>query len=81
MRITKIEIDDGNEVHLTRHGVSLAEVQQVFANHPDVRRNRKNRASTHIALGTTNGGRRVLVPFIDQGDGRARPITAWEVGT
>lgn len=81
MRITEIEIDDGNEAHLTRHGVSLAEIQQVFSSSPEIRRNRKNRASTHVALGTTSGGRRVLIPFIDQGVGRIRPIAAWEVGT
>jgi len=41
VRITEIEIDDRNEAHLTSHGVSIAEVQQVFANHPDVRRTAK----------------------------------------
>lgn len=41
MQIIEIEIDARNETHLTNHGVSIAEVQQVFANHPDVRRNRK----------------------------------------
>ncbi|MGI8815927.1 MAG: hypothetical protein ACR2G2_11815 [Pseudonocardia sp.] len=55
MRITEIEIDDGNEAHVTRHGVSLAEIQQVFSRNPEIRRNRKNRASTHVALGTTSG--------------------------
>jgi len=79
--ITEIEIDDRNEAHLTSHGVSLVEVQQVLANHPDVRRNRKERAGTHVARGRTSGGRGVLIPFIDQGAGRIRPITAWEVGT
>lgn len=52
MCITEIEVDSGNESHLTRHGVSIAEVQQVFANRPDIRRNRKNRAGTHVALGS-----------------------------
>ena len=79
--ITEIEIDDGNEEHLTRHGISLAEVQQVLAGDPDIRRNRKDRAGTHVALGQTNGGRRVVVPLVDKGNGRIRPITAWEVGT
>lgn len=80
MRISEIEIDDGNEAHLTRHGVSVAEVYQVFAGSPQIRGNRKNRVATHVALGTTNGGRRVLVPFVDCGAGRIRPVTAWEVG-
>jgi len=81
VRITEIEIDDRNEVHLTSHGISIPEVQQVFANHPDVRQNRKNRAGTHVARGRTSGGRTVVIPFIDQGAGRVRPITAWEMGT
>lgn len=81
MRITELEIDDGNETHLTRHGVSLAEVQQVFAGHPVVRPNRKERAGTHVARGATAGGRILMIPFIDQGGGRVRPITAWEMGT
>jgi len=81
VRITEIEIDDRNEAHLIRHGVSVVEVQQVFANRPDVRRNRKGRAGTHLARGETAGGRSVIVPFIDRGEGRIRPITAWEVGT
>lgn len=77
MQITDVEIDDHNETHVTRHGISLAEVVQVFANDPDVRR---NRAGTHVARGRTNGGRRVLIPFVDKGDGRVRPIAAWEEG-
>ena len=80
MQITDLEVDDQNEAHLTRHGVTVAEIAQVFANGPDVRRNRKSRTATHVARGRTNGGRQVLIPFIDKGEGRVRPITAWEVG-
>lgn len=31
MQITDVEIDDRNETHVTRHGISLAEIVQVFA--------------------------------------------------
>lgn len=79
MHIDTVEVDDGNEEHLTRHGVSVIEIHHVFANGPDVRRNRRNRTATHIARGATEGGRQVLVPFIDRGGGTVRPITAWEV--
>ncbi len=65
MRITQIEIDDRNEAHLTSHGVSIAAVQQLLANHPGVRRNRKGRAGTHVARGETAGGRSVIVPFVN----------------
>ena len=54
---------------------------KVLAGDPDIRRDRKNRAGTHVALGQTNGGRRVVVPLVDEGNGRVRPISAWEVGT
>lgn len=80
MRVTEVVIDDGNEAHLTRHDVSVVEVWQVFAGEPVIRVNRRERAGTHIALGETDGGRRVMVPFVDEGSGRVRPITAWEVG-
>ncbi len=80
MRIDEIEIDDNNEMHITRHGISVAEVHQVFGNDPQIRRNRKGRAGTHVALGMTEGGRTVFIPFVDRGSGRIRPVTAWEVG-
>lgn len=78
MEITEIEIDDGNEAHVTRHGVSVAEVHQVLANGPTIRRNRSDRTATHIANGSTDGGRKLIIPFIAK-DRTARPITAWEV--
>lgn len=76
----RIEVDEDNEEHLTRHGVTVTEVYQVLAGDPDVRRNRKQRTATHVAIGTTAGGRRLIVPFIDKGGGTVRPITAWEIG-
>ena len=80
MRIAEIEIDDGNEGHLTRHGISVTEVYQVLSSNPEIRRNRKDRSGTRMARGRTHGGRLVMIPFSDRGDGRVRPITAWEVG-
>lgn len=34
LRIDAVEIDDGNAHHLTQHGVTLAEVEDVFLSHP-----------------------------------------------
>lgn len=45
MRIDTVEFDEHNEEHATRHGVSLVEIVQVFANAPEVRRNRRGRAA------------------------------------
>lgn len=78
MRIEAVEIDEGNEEHLTRHGVSAAEVYQALTGDPEVRRNRGQRTATHLAMGRTTGGRRLVVAFVDQGGGTVRPITAWE---
>ena len=78
--ITEIEIDDANEEHLTGHAISIAEIQQVLSGAPDIRRNRKNQAATHVALGHTKGGRLVVIPLIDKSNGRVRPISTWEAG-
>lgn len=80
VRIIEVVIDDANEVHVTRHGISISEVVQVLMNGPQVRRNRRGRSATHVARGVTDGGRIVLIPFANLGDGRVRPLTAWEVG-
>ena len=71
-------IDEDNEEHATAHGVSILEIQQIFANGVTIRRNRKNRSAEFIADGYTDGGTHVAVPF-DLIDGAARPITAWRL--
>ena len=73
MDITGVEIGDGKQGAPHRHGVSIAEVQQVLAGGPDIRRNLEDRAGTHVALAQTNGGRSVVVPLVDKGNGRIRP--------
>lgn len=73
-----IEWDEDNETHATRHGVSVREIVQVFANTPDYQRNRKQRAGDYMATGYTDGGRRVRVAFVwDEGRRTVRPIAAW----
>lgn len=56
MRIDAVEFDEHNEEHATRHGVSLVEIVQVFANGPEVRRKRRGRAAGFLASGVTDGG-------------------------
>lgn len=77
MRYDQIEIDDHNEAHVTAHGVSLAEIENVLSRSPVVRRNRKGRSAEFTATGTTLAGRRVKIAF-NLDDGNLRPITAWE---
>lgn len=50
MRIEQAEIDDGNIGHLTRHGVTIAEVVAVFENRPTVRRNKGHRSADYYAI-------------------------------
>lgn len=55
MHIETVRCDEHNEVHATRHGVSIAEIVQVFTNDPEVRRNRCNRRADYVATGVTDG--------------------------
>jgi uncharacterized DUF497 family protein len=74
-----IEWNDGNERELVRHGISLADVLQIFANHPVWTRNKNNRAGQYKMVGQTNGGRRLTIVILMAGDSdRARPITGWD---
>lgn len=71
-----VEIDADNEEHVTAHGVSAAEVRQVFWNNPSMRRNRRGGTADYLAVGVTDGGSRITVPF-DLAGSVVRPITAW----
>ena len=71
-----VEIDDRNQEHVTAHGVSAEEVEQVFWNGPMIRKNRRGRRAPFIAVGRTDGGSFVVVPFEVVGQ-VARPVTAW----
>lgn len=77
-RYFEMRIDEANEHHVTRHGVSAREITQGFRNDPAVRRNRRARTGDYIALGVTDGGRRILVIFIFADEYGVRPIAAWE---
>lgn len=73
MRIERIEIDEDNVVHLTRHGVSLAEIEGVFRSQPVVRVNKSGRAADYYAV--AHG---IRVNFLYR-PGVARPISAWRL--
>lgn len=73
MRIDQVEIDDGNIGHLTRHGVTIAEVVAVFESRPTVRRNKGHRSADYYAIANN-----VRVNFLYQ-PGVARPISAWRL--
>lgn len=73
MQIERIEIDDDNVGHVTRHGVTIAEIEAVLAGHPTIRRNRGGRTADYYAI--ANG---IRVNFIYRA-GAVRPISAWRL--
>jgi hypothetical protein len=74
-----IEWDDTNSIQATAHGITAEEIEQVIANGPVYRRNKRGRAGDLLAAGTTDGGRRVVVAVAwDAARRTVRPITAWE---
>lgn len=80
MRIETVQFDEHNEHHATRHGVSAAEIVQVLANDPEVRRNRRDRTAGYLATGLTDGGTAVRIAFDHDGEsGTARPLAAWRI--
>lgn len=74
-----MEWDEHNEAHATRHRVSVPEIEQVLANQPVFRPDRRG-SGDFLAEGTTEEGRsvRVVVAY-DERRRMLRPITAWEV--
>ncbi|MHB1536520.1 MAG: hypothetical protein ACYC1D_18295, partial [Acidimicrobiales bacterium] len=55
-----VEWDQSNEAHATRHGVSMAEIEQVLAARPVFRPDRRGNGD-FLTEGATDGGRRVRV--------------------
>ena len=74
-----VEWDESNEDHATRHGVSVAEIEQVLAAGPVFRPDRRG-SGDYLAEGVTHGGRRVrMVVAYDPARRVLRSITAWEL--
>ena len=76
---SEIDWDDGNARELGRHGISLADVLEVFANDPAWGRNRKNRSGDYKMIGQTDGGRRLtIIMLMVPNSDKARPVTGWD---
>ena len=74
-----VEWDEHNEAHATRHGVSVAEIEQILAARPAFRPDRRG-SRDFLAEGTTDGGRRLrVVVAYDPVRRVLRPIAAWEL--
>ena len=77
---TAFEWDSSNEEHLAQHDVLPYEVEQVFRNDPQWRRNKRGRAAQYVMDGRTDSGRslRVLVTWADEAGRVLRAATAWD---
>lgn len=74
-----IDIDDDNEGHLARHGITATEVAQVWLSAPVYAPNKKGLAATWLMLGDTAGGRALTVPVtVDPIRSLLRPVTGWD---
>jgi uncharacterized DUF497 family protein len=74
-----LEVDERNELHIMRHGVTVAELEQVFENYPRWVPNKKGRTATYLMVGRTLGGRPVIAAVIyDEVRRAVRPISVRE---
>ncbi|MDA8302215.1 MAG: hypothetical protein M0005_11925 [Actinomycetota bacterium] len=74
-----VEWDEHNEAHATRHGVSVAEIEQIHAARRAGRPGGRG-SGDFLAEGTTDGGRRLgVVVAYDPVRRVLRPIAAWEM--
>lgn len=77
MEIREFEWDDNNIEHISRHGVSPDEVEDLaFDDDPWIRKGRKG---TRYMLGYTIAGRYLFVVYVLRSKGTARVITAMEM--
>jgi len=61
VRIAEWQWDEENREHIARHGVRERDVFAVEAGRPRFRRNRNQRAATHVMIGPDRGGRFLAV--------------------
>jgi len=73
-----VDLDEGNESELSAHQISASEAVQTLAGSPAWVANKKGRAGRWLAVGRTNGGRRLTIVVAYDVDRRQiRPITGW----
>lgn len=68
---------DGNVEHCAEHGVTKAEVEEVFENATDVDVSRSS--GRPVVLGFTRAGRHLMVVYEEIERGMVYPITAYDV--
>jgi len=69
---------DANTTYATKRA-TVVEIEEVFANRPVVQTNLRGRVATHLAIGSTDAGRKLTAAFVYHPQTfTAYPITAWE---
>jgi uncharacterized protein len=81
LRVSGFDWDDGNRAKCQKHGLSITEIEAVFADNPRIAPDPKHSADEDrlIAVGRTSTGRPVFVAFTIRTINRRRlirPITA-----
>jgi uncharacterized DUF497 family protein len=71
--------DEANADHVAQHGVTPAQVEQVFENSPEEKK-RENRKGEDrfVVMGPDNDGR-VIIVVATMRDEKIRPVTAYPV--
>ncbi len=74
-----LEIDDENEEHLGRHGISVEEAEELTGNDYVTARNPREPENRILMIGRTDGGR-VLTVVLEatRDDAIWRPVTGWD---
>jgi uncharacterized DUF497 family protein len=68
---------DDNVMHCTEHGITKAEVEQVFENPADVDISRSS--GRPVVFGNTQAGRHLMVVYEEVDENTIYPVTAYEV--
>lgn len=70
--------DEENEDKIWEHGFTPADLVSVLSKPHAVKRNRENRAASHLVVGKTDRGACVAIPIERTHDPYTwRPVTAW----
>lgn len=73
------EWDEGNEEKLARRDILAVDVENVFLNTPEFRRNKRRRSARWLMVGTDGRGRTLVVGVVwaDTRNRILRAVTAW----
>lgn len=71
-------IDDENEEKFWRHGLTVAQVNEVLDHPRRIGRNRRGRRASYLVIGRDERGQCIAVPIEPTYESNVwRPVTAW----